>query len=90
MKEKLLDQITNLKLQLQDLEQEQQMKQELILSIKSQLTGLESINLDNTDDNAPEEHSNALLKVAVQFEESHPKLASSINDIASLLANMGI
>jgi len=37
-----------------------------------------------------EENNNVFLKAAVHFEESHPKLASSLNDIAHLLSNMGI
>ena len=44
----------------------------------------------NNSTRQQDEDNSVFLKAAVHFEESHPRLARSLNDIAYLLSNMGI
>lgn len=42
------------------------------------------------DEESKDEESSPFLKASINFEESHPKLATTLNDIAYLLNNIGI
>ena len=81
-KSKLKQLISDLENELAKLDPEN--SNEVITQIEKDLQVLDSLNLEE----AHEDH--AFLEAAVKFEESHPKLASTLNDIAHLLSNIGI
>jgi hypothetical protein len=57
---------------------------EVITQVEKDLKALESLDLEEAHEN------HVFLEAAVKFEDSHPKLASTLNDIAHLLSNIGI
>ena len=62
-------------------------------SIDRELVEKVTKDLDKLKNWQPEHETHEkdlLLEAAVNFEEEHPKAASIINDIAYLLANIGI
>ena len=81
-KSKLKQLITELEEELAKLDPEN--TNEVITQVEKDLQILESLDLEE----AHEDH--IFLEAAVKFEESHPKLASTLNDIAHLLSNIGI
>lgn len=56
----------------------------IVTQVEQDLAVLKTLDLDKNH----EDHS--FLEAAIQFKESHPKLASTLNDIAYLLNNIGI
>ena len=79
--------ITELNDELKKLDKNDSNKQ-LIEHIQSDLQMLKQ--RQNDISSQQEENDNVFLKAAVHFEETHPRLSSSLNDIAHLLSNMGI
>lgn len=56
----------------------------IVTQVEQDLAALKTLDLETSHD----EHS--FLEAAIQFKESHPKLASTLNEIAYLLNNIGI
>ena len=57
---------------------------ELVTKLEQDLKALKTIDLDQNHEGNP------FLETAIKFEDSHPKLASTLNEIAYLLNNIGI
>lgn len=63
----------------------------MIQTLKNDLQSLkEQTNKGNLTAMSEEEDNSPFLKASINFEESHPKLATALNDIAYLLNNIGI
>jgi hypothetical protein len=61
---------------------------QLIENLQNDLKLLEQTQ--SAEDSSSEEGKHSFLEGAVHFEESHPKLARTLNDIAHILSGMGI
>jgi len=57
---------------------------ELVTQLEQDLKALKAMDLNQQQENHP------FLETAIKFEDSHPKLAKTLNEIAYLLNNIGI
>jgi len=79
---KLAELIQELEIELEKFDPEN--TSEIVTKLEEDLVALKALDLDQNHD----DHS--FLDAAIQFKESHPKLASTLNEIAYLLNNIGI